>query len=61
VRIATDEPDSLPNVAFKTPGGRTALIVLNDGPSARTFDIRDGGGRASSTLPAGAVATYVWP
>jgi glucosylceramidase len=61
VRIATNELGSLPNVAFESPGGRKVLIVLNDGRSARTFDIRDGGRRASSTLPAGAVATYVWP
>jgi glucosylceramidase len=61
VRIATNELPSLPNVAFRTPGGRKVLIVLNDGRSAQTFGIRDGDHLLTSTLPAGAVGTYVWP
>jgi glucosylceramidase len=61
VRIATNELHPLPNVAFKTPGERTVLIVLNDGRSAKTFSIRDGDTLVTSTLPAGAVGTYVWP
>jgi glucosylceramidase len=61
VRIATNELQLLPNVAFKTPGDRTVLIVLNDGRSSQTLNIRDGDKLATSTLPAGAVGTYVWP
>jgi glucosylceramidase len=61
VRVSTNEPPSLPNVAFKAPGGRRVLVVLNDGGSAQTFGIRDGGRVATATLPAGAVATFVWP
>jgi glucosylceramidase len=61
VRVSTNEPPSLPNVAFTAPGGRRVLVVLNDGRSAQTFGIRDGGRLATATLPAGAVATYVWP
>jgi glucosylceramidase len=61
LRIATNELPALPNVAFKTPDGRKVLIVLNDAGSPRTFNIRDGGKRVTSTLPAGAVGTYVWP
>jgi glucosylceramidase len=61
VRIATNALPSLPNVAFKAPGGRTVLIVLNDSESSQTFHIRDGDDLATSTLPAGAVGTYVWP
>jgi glucosylceramidase len=61
VRIATNELPALPNVAFKTPGGRTVLIVLNDGRSSQTFNIRDGDKVVTSTLSAGAVGTYVWP
>jgi glucosylceramidase len=60
VRIATNELDHLPNVAFKTLGRRKVLIVLNDGSAARTFNIREGDLLVSSTLPAGAVGTYVW-
>jgi glucosylceramidase len=61
VRIATNELHPLPNVAFKTPEKRTVLIVLNDGRSAQTFGVRDGDNLVTSTLPAGAVGTYVWP
>jgi glucosylceramidase len=51
----------LPNVAFLTRDGRRVLIVLNDGRSSQTFTIRDGDARVYSTLPAGAVGTYIWP
>jgi glucosylceramidase len=61
VRIATNELNGLPNVAFKSPDARTVLIVLNDGPKAQTFCIRDRAKALTSTLPAGAVGTYVWP
>lgn len=61
VRIATNEPPALPNVAFLAPGDRPVLIVLNDGRSAQTFQIRDRGNPLTATLPAGAVGTYVWP
>ncbi len=60
LRIASSELPALPNVAFKAPDGRKVLIVLNDGGSPRTFNIRDGDKRTTSTLPAGGVGTYVW-
>jgi glucosylceramidase len=50
----------LPNVAFRTPAGKTVLIVLNKSDSAQSFIIRDNKGTATQTLGAGAVATYVW-
>lgn len=61
VRIASNLVKGLPNVAFKTPDNRRVLIVLNDGRSPRTFQIRDAAKVATSTLPAGAVGTYEWP
>ncbi|GAB4043651.1 glycoside hydrolase family 30 protein [Spirosoma jeollabukense] len=60
VRIESDLPKTLPNVAFKTPDGHTVLIVLNDSPSAQTFAIDSQGKQLSITLSAGAVGTYVW-
>ena len=60
VRIASNVPPGLPNVAYRTPEGRTVLIVLNDGDAERTFSLRDGGEIVSATLPAGAVGTFVW-
>jgi glucosylceramidase len=61
VRVATNEPDGLPNVAFTTPGARRVLVVLNDARSSQVFGIRDGHRRVTGTLPSGAMATYVWP
>ncbi|QCR23254.1 glycoside hydrolase family 30 beta sandwich domain-containing protein [Pontibacter sp. SGAir0037] len=60
VRIESNYLDELPNVAFKTPEGRTVLIVLNDSKADSTFGIRSQGKTANVKLNAGAVATYVW-
>ena len=60
VRVATNYPDTLPNVAFKSPEGKTVLIVLNAGPGAQQFDIVRGAARWQASLSPGAVATYVW-
>jgi glucosylceramidase len=59
-RIGSNSLETLPNVAFKTPDGRKVLIVLNNNQAPQTFNIRDQGKSASSTLNAGAVGTYVW-
>ncbi|WP_460503958.1 glycoside hydrolase family 30 beta sandwich domain-containing protein [Hymenobacter agri] len=47
-------------MAFRTPAGQRVLLVLNDGTTAQTFRIRQGGQQAVATLPAGAVGTYAW-
>ena len=60
VRVASNVPGGLPNVAFRTPDGRHALLVLNDGPAPLAFRIRQRGREAGTRLAAGAVATYVW-
>ena len=60
VRIASTAPTGLPNVAFRTPGGRPVVIVQNDGQTAQAFHIRYRGKLLKSSLPAGAVGTYVW-
>jgi len=60
VRIGSNELPSLPNAAFKTPDGQTVLLVLNNGPSPKTFNIRSKSQQAESTLNGGAVGTYVW-
>lgn len=60
VRIATNIPAALPNVAFKNADGSKVLIVLNDGTTPRTFNIGYRGEVAASTLKGGAVGTYVW-
>lgn len=60
VRIASGNVDGLDNVAFLTPGGRVALIVLNDSAAPRSFDIEFKGKFASATLPARSSGTFVW-
>jgi glucosylceramidase len=37
-----------------------ALIVLNDQDAPQTFAVTTGGRSFTATLPAGALATYVW-
>jgi glucosylceramidase len=60
VRISSTVADRLENVAFRTPEGQKVLIVVNDNNSQKTFSIRTHGRVTTSTLPAGAVGTFVW-
>lgn len=61
VRIGSTIVDGLHNVAFKTPEGKKVLIILNDNEAPRTFSFTYNGKVSTPiTLPAGAVATYVW-
>ena len=60
VRIASTLPAGLPNVAFRTPTGQRVLVVLNEGRAPQSFTIGQSGRQVAATLPAGAVATYVW-
>ena len=60
VRIGSNTSGDLVNVAFKTPSGNKALIVLNEGQSDATFNLKLVDKWAVLTLPAGAVGTYVW-
>jgi len=60
VRIGSNISGNLYNVAFRTPSGQIVLIVENDGTAAETFKIKYNQKQISTTLNAGAVATYVW-
>jgi glucosylceramidase len=62
VRIASDEPaeTTLKDVAFRNPNGTVVLYALNAGKAAQGFRIGFRGKTAATTLPAGAVATFVW-
>ncbi|MCM4160878.1 glucosylceramidase [Antarcticibacterium flavum] len=59
VRVASNEPDNLPNVAFKTPEGKTAVIIQNKAEEERTVKVDLSGKEVLVTLPAGAVGTLV--
>jgi glucosylceramidase len=60
VRVSSNIPGNLQNVAFVTPTGQKVLIVLNDGASSQTFTVQFNGNNFSTTLNGYAVATYVW-
>ncbi|HSY35717.1 MAG TPA: glycoside hydrolase family 30 beta sandwich domain-containing protein [Acidobacteriaceae bacterium] len=60
VRIDSNDLDTLPNVAFRTPDGKKVLIVSNITDTPQTFDVHTGAKTFNSTLPAGNVGTYVW-
>ncbi|WP_035561894.1 glycoside hydrolase family 30 protein [Hymenobacter sp. IS2118] len=60
VRLASNAPATLPNVAFRAPDGSRVLIVINEGTADQSFAIRHLGRQLRATLPAGAVGTYVW-
>jgi glucosylceramidase len=62
VRIASDEPawTQLKDVAFLNPNGTVVLYTLNAGASSQVLRIGFHGKTTVTTLPAGAVATFVW-
>ena len=60
VRIASNDLDKLPNVAYKTPAGTYVAIVANTSDAPQVFQILFHGESIMATLNGGAVATYVW-
>lgn len=60
VRIDSNIPEDLFNVAFVTPSGKKVLIVVNDGNHDQHFVIDSNGKKVQTMLQAGAVGTYVW-
>lgn len=60
VRVASNQPAELPNVAYRTPAGQKVLLVRNESLSVKTFAIRYLNRSVTATLPAGAVGTFVW-
>jgi glucosylceramidase len=60
VRIESNIVGDLQNVAFKTPAGKTVLVVLNEGKNAKTFNINADNKWITATIAGDAAATYVW-
>jgi glucosylceramidase len=60
VRIDSSNSETLPNVAFKTPQGKTVLIVANSGAARQDFGVRYKGKSFAATLGPGSVGTYIW-
>ncbi len=60
VRIASNVPEGLSNVAFHSVDGSTILLVQNTTSKQQAFNISFQGKTANTSLPAGAVATFIW-
>lgn len=60
VRISSNNVGNLSNAAFVTPSGKKVLLVENDGSITENFNISFKGKWVTTSLAAGAVATYVW-
>ncbi|MCW3119637.1 MAG: glucosylceramidase, partial [Chitinophagaceae bacterium] len=60
VRIASNNSGSLYSAAFNRPDGKKVLIVLNDGGTAASFNIKLKEKWATAVLPAASVGTFVW-
>ncbi|HEY4206287.1 MAG TPA: glycoside hydrolase family 30 beta sandwich domain-containing protein [Puia sp.] len=60
VRIDSNVPGVMRNVAFLTPDGKKVLIVMNDGGSQQVFNISFKSKYAQAILNAGDVGTFVW-
>ena len=59
-RIASSISGNLYTVGFLRNDGKKVLIALNDGSTTLRFNIKYKGSNANTSLPGGAVATYVW-
>jgi len=60
VRIASNITGNVQNVAFKRPDGKIVLIACNGNNQTQAFNISYKNKVVTTSLPAGAVATYVW-
>ena len=59
-RIGSTQVGNLSTVAFKTPEGKIALIVLNEGAEVENFNITFDGKSVATSLPSNSVATYTF-
>ncbi len=60
VRIDSNIPEGLPNVAFKTSDGKIVIVVLNDSNTEKKFNIKIGNEAITTSLTSGSVGTYIW-
>ncbi|MBV1901676.1 MAG: hypothetical protein KUG56_08390 [Kordiimonadaceae bacterium] len=59
VRINSNIPDGLSNVAYETPDGSIVLNVLNDTKKPTHFFIQIGARKVLQYIPAGSTGTYI--
>ena len=60
VRIASDIVGKLQTVAFKTPNGKTVLVVLNEGKTTESFNISSANKWITTSMNGESAATYIW-
>ncbi len=60
LRIKSNTSSSVRNVAFLTPENEIVVIVQNDTDQQQDFNINVTSNPITTSLPAGAVGTYVW-
>jgi glucosylceramidase len=60
VRVSSNQPDNLPNVAFRTAEGKKVIIILNDSSNGKKFNLKFKGKSVSVTLDRSAVGTFVF-
>ncbi|MCC7245549.1 MAG: glucosylceramidase [Saprospiraceae bacterium] len=60
VRIGSDVLSQMPNVAFRTPNGKTVLVVLNESTDIQTFNIHSGDKWITTSVQGNTAATFVW-
>lgn len=60
VRVFSDMPKSIPNVAFKTPDGKIVLIAQNNLENQQVFTLSVNGSNSTLSIPAKAVVTYTF-
>lgn len=60
VRIESNLPENLPNVAFLTPQDKVVLIVQNKAETEETVTVNLNNNQTSFQLPAGAIGTLVF-
>lgn len=60
VRLGSNLLTEMPNVAFRTPAGKTVLIVLNKNANLKSFNIHAGGKWIVASLQGETVGTFIW-
>lgn len=60
VRVGSDGPGDLPNVAFRNPDGAVVLVAYNPRTVARTVEVRAGGLAVRCAMPGASVVTLTW-
>ncbi|SIT01079.1 glucosylceramidase [Chryseobacterium ureilyticum] len=58
--IVSTQTKYLSTAAFKTPSGKTVLIVQNDHKAVENFNIKFAGKTAAVTIPGSSAATYIF-